>query len=67
MDIDLAEPRTISDATEILANPDEYRDRPTLMHLARLVLMSRGGGIPRQTGERAGRPTVVRTIAREAP
>ena len=33
-------PRVLSDATEILSNPDAYAHRPTLLHLARLALMS---------------------------
>jgi hypothetical protein len=33
-----ATPRVLSDATEVLANPDRYRERPTLVHLAREVI-----------------------------
>ena len=48
----IALPRVLSDAVAVCANPKEYADRPTLMHLARLILMSASGQVPTQTKRR---------------
>lgn len=37
-DLSTALPRVYSDAIAVTANPDRYAHRPTLLHLARLVL-----------------------------
>lgn len=52
MSLALAAPRVLSDAVSVCANPKEYADRPTLMHLARLILMSASGQVPTQTKRR---------------
>jgi hypothetical protein len=39
----LAQPRVLSDATRVLANPAAHADQPTLVHLARLVAASAQG------------------------
>ncbi len=37
MPLPLCEPRVLSDAIHVLANPDAYANRPTLLHLAHQV------------------------------
>lgn len=42
MSLALTVPRVLSDAVAVCANPGAYADRPTLLLLARQVLMSAG-------------------------
>ena len=53
MPLALAEPRVLSDATEVLSNPAAYADRPFLIHLARLVARSADNAAPTQRHLRA--------------
>ena len=39
----LTQPRALSDAIQVLSNPDAYADSPTLIHMAQLCVMSAGG------------------------
>jgi hypothetical protein len=48
MSLALAEPRVLSDATEVLANMAAYAHRPTLIHLARLVALTAANTTPAQ-------------------
>jgi hypothetical protein len=48
MSLALAEPRVLSDATEVLANVAAYAHRPTLIHLARLVALTAAKATPTQ-------------------
>lgn len=56
----IAEPRVLTDAVQVLAHPDSYHDRPSLLHLARIVAMSAAGLTPAQRHP-AG-PPVLRAI-----
>ena len=40
MALQTAEPRILSDATEVLANLDKYADRPSLIRLAQMIAMT---------------------------
>lgn len=48
MSLAITAPRVLSDAVTVCAHPDDYANRPTLLHLARLVLMSATGATPTQ-------------------
>jgi hypothetical protein len=48
MPLALTAPRVLSDAVVVCANPADYANRPTLLHLARLVMMSATGMTPQQ-------------------
>ena len=58
--LDIAEPRVLSDATRVLADPAAYGDRPTLIHLARLATMSAQGTPLRQAIRPANSATAPR-------
>jgi len=49
-DLTTATPRILSDATHVMNNPDKYRDRPSMIHLARILLQSAAGETPTQRG-----------------
>lgn len=53
MSLALTAPRVLSDAVAVCANPANYANRPTLLHLARLVMMSATGATPQQINPRA--------------
>lgn len=52
--LDIAVPRVLSDATQVVSNPAAYANRPHLVHLARLTLMSAVGQTPAQRHRDAG-------------
>lgn len=53
MPLAYAVPRVLSDATEVLSNPSAYANRPTLLHLARLVALTAANATPAQRRQAA--------------
>lgn len=55
-DVQTAQPRCLTDAVAVQADPDRYAAHPSLVHLSRLMILSAAGHTPRQAHRPAIRP-----------